>query len=67
MGMLYEYCARVQKEIEAKGLDMYKTRGAIAMKTGFLITLVDPDDADDPTRIRDLRDAAWDVLGLRLG
>lgn len=36
------------------------------MKTGFLVTLVGPDDPDDPEMIRALREAAWEVLGLRL-
>jgi hypothetical protein len=66
VGKLYDYATRIQQHIESKGLDVYKTRGALAMKTGFLVTLVGPDDPDDPEMVQALRDAAWEVLGLKL-
>lgn len=66
MGKLYDYCDRIQKHIETNNLDVFKTRGALAMKCGFLISLVTPNDPDDPTKIAALREAARDVLGLNL-
>lgn len=66
MGKLYDYAQRIQEHIEANNLDVFKTRGAIAMRVGFIVTLVHPDDPDDAEKIQRLRDAANEVLGLRL-
>jgi hypothetical protein len=66
MGELYDCCSRIQEHIESAGLDVFKTRGQLALKTGFLITLIGPDDPDDPQKLAALREAAEDVLGLRL-
>jgi len=66
MGRLYDYCQEIQSHIERNGLDVFRTRGALALQCGFLITLVGPDDPDDPDKMRALREAARDVLGLEL-
>lgn len=64
MGRLYDACREVIDYIDRSGLDVYKTRGAITLRTGFLITLVDEDDVDDPARIAAIREAAKEVLGI---
>lgn len=66
MGRLYDDCMKIQQHIESQGLDVFRTRGELAMRCGFLITLVKPDDADDSQKIRALEDAARDLLGLTL-
>ncbi|GAB4279183.1 MAG: hypothetical protein Kow0056_12210 [Coriobacteriia bacterium] len=66
MGELYDLCQEVIRIIDSRGLDVYKTRGAINMQCGFLITLIREDDPDDPERIATLRKAAKDVLGTTL-
>lgn len=66
MGRLYDYSKLIQEDIERRGLDVFKTRGELAMKCGFIITLIGPDDPDDPTKITSLKEAAKDVLGLNL-
>jgi hypothetical protein len=66
MGKLYTYCSEIQRHIEVRGLDLFKTRGAIAIECGFLISLIGENDADDPEKIESLRKAAQTVLGLRL-
>ena len=66
VGVLYEYCERIQQHIQGNGLDVFRTRGELALKAGFLITIVEPNDPDDPQLIQSLRQAALDVLGLRL-
>jgi len=66
MGTLYDDCVRIQEHIERNGLDVFRTRGALAIECGFLITLVQPEDPDDPERIRALRQAANSVLGMNL-
>ena len=66
MGRLYDDCNRIQQHIEQQGLDVFRTRGELAMRCGFLITLIRPDDPDDPIKISALEDAARDLLGLTL-
>lgn len=66
MGRLYDYSRQIQEDIDRKGLDVFKTRGELAMKCGFIITLIGPDDPDDPAKITALKNAARDVLGLNL-
>lgn len=66
MGRLYDDCTRIQEHIDREGLDVFRTRGELAMRCGFLITLVKPDDPDDPQKIQALESAARDLLGLSL-
>jgi len=66
MGRLYSGCQQVLQEIDRQGLDLFKTRGALALETGFLVSMVEPGDPDDEARIELLRKAAKDVLGLTL-
>ena len=66
MGRLYDHAQRIEQHIQENGLDVFKTRGAIALKSGFIISLITPSDPDDPTKIEALRQAAEEVLGLRL-
>jgi len=66
MGRLYNGCQQVLQEIDRQGLDLFKTRGALALETGFLVSMVSPDDPDDEARIELLKKAARDVLGLTL-
>ena len=66
MGRLYDACHQVITHIDHEGLDVFRTRGAIAMQTGFLITLVEPDDPDDQEKLDKLVEAADEVLGLKV-
>lgn len=66
MGKLYEYCEQIQSHIEHNQLDVFRTRGALNLQCGFLISLIGPDEPDDPEKIRALREAARNVLGLEL-
>lgn len=66
MGKLYDDCVLIQQHIESNRMDVFTTRGALALKCGFLITLVRPDDPDDPARLQALEAAAREVLGLEL-
>lgn len=66
MGKLYEYCEQIEEHIQRNGLDVFKTRGALAMKCGFIISLITEDDPDDPEKLKALSDAAADVLGLQV-
>ena len=66
MGKLYEACQTVIRQIEARGLDTYRCRGALAMETGFLVSAVGPNDPDDPERVARLRDAAMSLYGIQI-
>jgi hypothetical protein len=66
MGKLYDYAQRIEEHIQRNNLDVFKTRGAIAMRVGFIVTLIKPEDPDDAEKLRNLQQAAQDILGLRL-
>lgn len=66
MGKLYDACKQVIDHIDSSGQDIFKARGSIAMRTGFLITLVRESDADDPEKIRAVVEAAREVLGINI-
>jgi hypothetical protein len=66
MGKLYDYCQQIQQHIERNNLDVFKSRGELALRCGFLISLIGPDEPDDPQKIEALRAAAKDVFGLTL-
>lgn len=66
MGKLYDMAQAIEEHIKRNNLDVFKTRGAIAVQVGFIVTLIGPDEPDDAEKIRLLRAAAQDVLGLNL-
>jgi len=65
MGRLHDTVKRIEAVIERKGLPLYKTRGLIALRAGFLLGMVAPDTPDDPDKIAQLEAAAKEVLGER--
>lgn len=66
MGKLYDNCQLVINEIQARDLDVYKCRGALALETGFLVSAVNPTDPDDQQKLRALSDAAMKLFNIRL-
>ncbi len=66
MGKLYDYCSQIQTYIERNNLDVFKARGELALRCGFLISLIGPDEPDDPQRIQAIKDAAQSLWGLNL-
>ena len=66
MGKLYDYCQQIQQHIDSNNLDVFKSRGELALRCGFLVSLIGPDEPDDSQRIESLRQAARDVFGLEL-
>jgi hypothetical protein len=66
MGKLYDYSQQIQKHIEANNLDVFKSRGELAMRCGFIVTLITPDEPDDAGKIDALRTAAKAVFNLDL-
>lgn len=66
VGKLYDTCQAVIRVIETQGLDPYKSRGSIALETGFLISSIGPGDPDDPVKIEALRDAARRLFSVEV-
>ncbi|MDZ4170263.1 MAG: hypothetical protein U1E26_11515 [Coriobacteriia bacterium] len=66
MGKLYDHCQQIQRHIDSNNLDVFKSRGELALRCGFLVSLVGPDEPDDPQKIEALRQAASEVFGLEL-
>ncbi len=66
MGTLYDYCQQIQRHIDANNLDVFKSRGELALRCGFLVSLIGPDEPDDAAKIEALRNAARDVFGIEL-
>lgn len=66
MGKLFDFSQQIQKHIEENDLDVFRTRGELAMRCGFIVTLIKPDDPDDPAKIEALRAAAKTALGIDL-
>ena len=62
MGAIYETVKRIEAAIERRRLPLYKTRGLIGLRAGFLLGMVTPDTPDDPLRIAALEAAAREVL-----
>jgi hypothetical protein len=63
---LYDSCQYVIREIDARGLDPYKSRGALALETGFLISSVTADQPDDLQKAAALREAASKILQINV-
>lgn len=61
MGQLYDLCSRVTTYLESKHADdplaLIRAKGEIATRTGFLVSMVSPNEFDDPNKIARLREA----------
>jgi hypothetical protein len=64
MGRLYDAIQSLDDIIRSKGLDTFRVKGEISMRTGFLMGFVEPDDPDDEEKLRDLAQAASEILGM---
>lgn len=62
MGILYDERQRIEQAIKAGNLDEYETKGAISLKTGFILTFIKPETPDDPEKLRLLKQVAKEVL-----
>lgn len=66
MGKLYDAAKQIDALIEKRGMDPFKTKGQISMRTGFLLSFISPDDPDDEGRLEQLKEVAYEVLGERI-
>jgi hypothetical protein len=67
MGNLYDAVQQIDAIIAKKGVDPFKTKGAISMRTGFLLSFIGPEDPDDDAKVEQLRQVVLEVLGEHLG
>ncbi len=63
MGQMYDTVKHIESVIEKKGLPQFRTKGLIAIRVGFALSLVTDKTPDDPAKIAALRAAAREVLG----
>lgn len=66
MGKLYDSRLKIEKHIADKGLDAMKTKGAINLKMGFMLTFLTATSPDDAAKFEKMRKAAKEVLNLDL-
>ncbi|MBI5507971.1 MAG: hypothetical protein HY903_04350 [Deltaproteobacteria bacterium] len=66
MSKLFEAKQRIDRAIAELGLDPFKTKGAIGLRAGFLIGLVNERTPDDDKKLDKLRSAAREILGMNL-
>jgi hypothetical protein len=62
MGTLYDLSVRVTAQLEeahaGDPIGLVRAKGELATRTGFLVSLIDPRDPDDPEKVVRLRQAA---------
>lgn len=64
MGALFDISQRVMREMEDRypnPLDLIRAKGELARVSGFMVSMVGPDDMDDPVKIVNLRNAAHEI------
>jgi hypothetical protein len=66
MGKLFEMRQKIDAVIKVKKLDEWSTRGQVGMKAGILIGGITDKTPDDPEKIRKLKQAAKECLGIDL-
>lgn len=66
MSQIYEAVKRVDAIISRKKLDLFRTRGLISVRTGFLLGNVGPETPDSEERLTRLRGAVQEILGERV-
>ena len=66
MGKLHRAVQQIDDLIEHEDLDVFKTRGKISMRLGFMLSAVQEDTPDDSEKLKALVDSAEKVLGERI-
>jgi hypothetical protein len=63
---MYQALKQIDALIVEQGRDLFRTRGLISLKLGFMVGLISEDTPDDPEKLQALLDAAEDVLDVRI-
>lgn len=64
MSQLYELRVKIEKIIEEKKLDPFKTKGAITLKSGVLLGTLSPNSPDDQVKIEKVKAAVKEILQI---
>jgi hypothetical protein len=63
---MYQALKQIDAVVAEKDMDLFRTRGLISLRLGFMVGLISEDTPDDPEKLQALLDAAEDVLGTRI-
>ena len=66
MGKLYEVVQKIDQLIKSKNLDPFKTRGAIGLRAGVVLGMIDARTPDDIGKLTALKKAVKEVLNVAL-
>ncbi len=66
MGQLFDVKQKIESVIAEKKLDAVQVKGAIGLKTGILLNLLNASTPDDEQKLGKLRAAVKEVLGINL-
>ena len=66
MGELYKLRVSIEDKIKADNLDAAKIRGEVGLRTGRLLSLINPSTPDDMVAIAKFRQVAKELLNLSL-
>lgn len=66
MGVLYNFKVSIEEKIKADKLDLVEVRGQMGLRTGRLLSLINPATPDDAVIIAKFRQAAKDLLNISL-
>lgn len=66
MGQLNDLKQKIESVIDAKGLDVVKTKGQIGLKAGFMLAFINAGTPDDAAKLDKLKAAAKEVLNVSL-
>jgi hypothetical protein len=66
VSVLYELKLQIENKIKADGLDAAHVKGEIGLRTGRLMALISASTPDDPVVVAKFRQAAHDVLKIRI-
>jgi predicted regulator of Ras-like GTPase activity (Roadblock/LC7/MglB family) len=65
-GRLFQLVEQIDEVIATLGVDRFKVRGRIALKSGLSLDLIGPETPDDPAKQEKLRAVASEILGKPL-
>lgn len=66
MSQLYDLKVKIEEKIQASGLDPKETKGKLGLRSGILLSLINPSTPDNPETVAKLRQAAKEVLNVAL-
>ena len=66
MGKLFDYRQIIEDKLKDKGADLFKLKGQITLKSGFMVSMINGDTPDDPAKIQALKSAVKEILGVIL-